>query len=157
MTFFFVLQNTVNAQENTVQSVEYKTTRLPKYKAKSFAYLVRETQQIVPDFGFEEEVEPVYDLILDDSFQKYLSVDTPFENIEYIPIDLSPIDSSFTANYSKKYYLRKEAGEQFADMAWHFWNEFGGDKIWIASAYRSKALQDSMLKNGCSRTRCAQA
>jgi LAS superfamily LD-carboxypeptidase LdcB len=92
----------------------------------------------------------------DDSYEKYLSADTPFENIEYIPSDLLPVNSSFTANYSKRYYLREEAGIQFANMAWNFWHDFDGDKIWLASAYRSKTSQATLIKNGCSRVRCAQ-
>jgi hypothetical protein len=90
--------------------------------------------------------EPVYDYLSDDSFQKYLSVNTPFIDLGYVPADLLPIDSAFTANSSKSYKLRQEAGIQFADMARHFRNDFKGDKLWIASAYRSNDLQEYMLK-----------
>jgi len=93
-----------------------------------------------------EASEPVYDYSTDDSYQRYLSVDTPFSDVNYIPGDLSPIDSAFTANTSKTFKLRQEAGVQFADMARHFRNDFRGDKLWIASAYRSNDLQQYMLK-----------
>ena len=90
--------------------------------------------------------EPVYDYFADDSYQRYLSVNTPFVDVNYTPVDLLPIDSAFTANSSKSFKLRQEAGIQFADMAWHFWNDFKGDKLWVASAYRSNDFQAYMLK-----------
>jgi hypothetical protein len=53
--------------------------------------------------------EPVYDYFSDDSFQRYLSVDTPFIDLNYIPWDLLPVNSSFTANSAKAFRLREEA------------------------------------------------
>jgi len=64
----------------------------------------------------------------------------------YIPVDLVPIDSNFTANEAKKFALRQEAGVQFADLARHFWKEWNGDRLTITSAYRSSAFQNSLLK-----------
>lgn len=81
------------------------------------AIRVAEAEVLVPQ-------EPVYDYFADDSYQKYLSVNTPFLDPSYVPADLLPIDSAFTANSSKSFKLRQEAGLQFADMAWHFWNDF---------------------------------
>ncbi|PJA48411.1 MAG: hypothetical protein CO170_02835 [candidate division SR1 bacterium CG_4_9_14_3_um_filter_40_9] len=120
------------------------------FPSANAAIRVAEAEVAVP-------AEPVYDYSADDSLQKYLSVDTPFIDLNYVPGDLLPIDSAFTANSSKAYKLREEAGIQFADMARHFRNDFKGDKLWIASAYRSNDLQEYMLKKGCSRVRCAQA
>jgi hypothetical protein len=65
-----------------------------------------------------------FDFDSDDSFQKYLNADHPFADTSYVPIDLIPIDSHFTANNSKAFKLRQEAAIYFADMAWHFWNAF---------------------------------
>jgi len=81
---------------------------------------------------------PFRDWQSDNSLTKYLSADTPFNNPDYAPVDLAPIDSSFTANNSQKYSLRSEAAVQFADMAWHFWHDMDGARLWIASAYRGK-------------------
>ena len=53
--------------------------------------------------------------------------------------------------------MRTEAANQFADLARHFRNENNGAKLSITSAYRSAKFQDSMLKNGCSRAKCAKA
>lgn len=122
-----------------------------------------ETQVITPEESIQqqtlqiEKTLPVYDLVSDTSLKKYLSASTPFLNIDYVPSDLQAIDSSFTANNSKKFFLRQEAATKFADMAWHFWNDFKGDKLWISSAYRSNDFQESMLKKWCPRARCALA
>lgn len=88
----------------------------------------------------------VYDFSSDDSLQRYLSADTPFSDVNYAPADLVSIDSAFTANNSKSFQLRQESAIQFADMAWHFRNDFDGDKLWISSAYRSNDFQEYMLK-----------
>ena len=37
----------------------------------------------------------------------------PFVDVDYVPSDLSSIDSAFTANSSKAFKLRQEAGVQF--------------------------------------------
>jgi len=99
----------------------------------------------------------IFDLESDSSLQKYLSSQTPFDDLNYKPSDIAKINSDFTANNSKKFMLRQEAWIQFADMAWNFRNENNGDRFWITSAYRSKWFQDLMIKNGCSRSKCAQA
>jgi LAS superfamily LD-carboxypeptidase LdcB len=70
----------------------------------------------------------------------------PFVDMNYVPSDLMPIDSAFTANSSKSFKLRQEAGTQFADMAWHFRDDFKGDRLLIASAYRSNDFQAYMIK-----------
>jgi hypothetical protein len=80
---------------------------------------------------------PDFDFDSDDSFQKFLHDEHPFTNISYVPTDLLPINSNFTANNAKAFKLREEAGIQFADMARHFRNTFSGDRLYIASAYRS--------------------
>ena len=79
-----------------------------------------------------------FDFESDSSYQKFLQDEHPFDELSYIPNDLLPINSNFTANNSKAFKLREEAGIQFADMAWHFWNAFSGDRLYISSAYRSK-------------------
>ncbi len=111
--------------------------------------------EIVPRFWLENS-DISFDLDRDDSFQKYLNSDYPFHDLSYIPTDLISIDSNFTANDVKKFKLRQEASIEFADMAWHFWNAFSGDRLYIVSAYRSKGLQDYLLKQGCSSIKCAQ-
>lgn len=98
MTVFFVVQNTVRAQND----------------------LIVFSTPIIQ----EEEKTITYDINSDTSLQKYLSANTPFVDTNYIPADLLPINSNFTANTSKAFKLREEAGIQFADMVWHFWNEF---------------------------------
>jgi hypothetical protein len=89
---------------------------------------------------------PEFDFDTDDSLQKFLHDEHPFTDPAYVPADLLPINSNFTANNSKAFKLREEAGIQFADMAWHFWNAFSGDKLFIASAYRGSSFQAFMIR-----------
>lgn len=110
--------------------------------------------EIVPNFGVKNVG---FDFDSDDSFQKYLATDHPFNDSSYIPTDLIPIDSNFTANNSKAFKLRQEASIQFADMAWHFRNAFSGDRLFISSAYRSRGLQDYIVKQWCALIKCAAA
>lgn len=87
-----------------------------------------------------------FDFDSDDSYQRFLTNDRPFKDLDYVPADLAPINSNFTSNDARKFKLRQEAGDMFADMAWHFWNEFKGDRLTIFSAYRSKSYQDGLIK-----------
>jgi len=83
-------------------------------------------------------VGPTFDFDSDDSYQRVLDTTKPFNDINYVPHDLAPINSVFTANNAKRFQLRQEVGDLFADMAWHFRHAFSGDKLYIMSAYRSK-------------------
>jgi hypothetical protein len=53
--------------------------------------------------------ERTYDMVSDDSFEKFLDKEHPFSNILYEPTDLKPIESDFTANDSRSFLLREEA------------------------------------------------
>lgn len=98
-----------------------------------------------------------YDLNSDSSFHKFLDDTHPFENLSYQPIDLIPIPSDFSWNNARSFLLRQEAAEQFADMAWHFWDWSKGKKrLSLTSTYRSYKHQEH-LKKSCSKTRCAKA
>ena len=101
---------------------------------------------VVPSFGQPVVALQTRDFVSDDSFQKYLSESTPFSNLLYEPVDLAPINSDFAANSPKRFKLRQEAGDQFADLSWHFWDQFKGDKLYIISAYRSKSYQDGLVR-----------
>jgi LAS superfamily LD-carboxypeptidase LdcB len=92
------------------------------------------------------DISSSFDFDSDDSYQRFLTNDRPFKDLNYVPSDLAPINSNFTSNDARKFKLRQEAGDMFADMAWHFWNEFRGDRLTIFSAYRSKSYQDGLIK-----------
>ena len=109
---------------------------------------------IVPAFGLEHAVVG-FDFDSDDSFQKYLDTEHPFNDSSYVPIDLIPIDSNFTANNSRAFKLRQEASLAFADMAWHFRDAFSWDRLYISSAYRSRGFQDYLIKQWCALIKCA--
>lgn len=96
----------------------------------------------------------------DSSFQKFLDKEHPFSLLSYEPRDLTVIISDFTYNNSRKYQLRKEAWIQFADMAWHFQNDFNWKKrLSITTAYRSYAVQKYLLESYCidKSWQCAEA
>lgn len=103
------------------------------------------------------ETKPFYDLLTDSSFQRYIGNWQKLDDIHYIPQDLVSIESDFTANSSRRFSLRKEAADQFADLAWHFWHDFDGDRLYITSAYRSASFQTALLNRGCPLSRCAEA
>lgn len=104
-----------------------------------------------------EEPKVSYDFLSDGSQQKYLSAQTPFQDQSYKPFDLLPLVSDFTANDSARFSLRKDAGIWFSDLAWNFWNESDWARLQLVSAYRSSNFQTMLMKNGCSRQRCALA
>lgn len=107
---------------------------------------------------YEEPVDSIkYDTQKDDSFQKYLGNWIYLSNSNYNPSDLTFIDSDFTANNARKFMMRSDAAKHFANMAWFFWNDHKWDRLLITSTYRSAKFQQSLLKNGCSRNRCAEA
>lgn len=135
MLFLALVQNYVRADTTNLDAV-----RIVAVSTTSDIKPILQ-HEIVPSFEGIHESAPDFDFENDDSFQKFLHDDHPFNDKNYIPTDLLPIDSSFTANNSKAFTLREEAGIQFADMARHFRSEFSGDKLYIASAYRSSGLQ----------------
>lgn len=98
----------------------------------------------------EVVMEKVYDTISDDSYQKFLDKEHPFFNINYIPGDLKAIESDFTANNSRLFQLREDAWIAFADMAWHFQNDFQGKRrLSINTAYRSYEVQRYLMWSYC--------
>lgn len=83
------------------------------------------TYEIIPNVTNPlSTVTASYDFDSDDSFQRFLTTSRPFKDINYVPSDLAPINSNFTSNDARKFKLRQKAGDEFADMAWHFRNEF---------------------------------
>lgn len=149
MLFLALVQNYAQASTSSLASLSSLST---VYTADIESPM---QHTIVPNFWLEEQAVS-FDFTSDDSFQKYLHTDHPFTDTSYVPTDLIPIDSNFTANNSRAFKLRQEASIQFADMAWHFRNTFSGDKLYITSAYRSRGFQDYLIRQWCSLIRCAQ-
>lgn len=107
ISFFALVQNYAHA-ENTITTSPTSSSLVNDF-APNFDWFY-----YTANFDFDS----------DDSLQKFLSSDHPFTDASYMPTDLIPIDSNFTANNSKTFKLREEASIQFADMAWHFRNAF---------------------------------
>ena len=102
-----------------------------------------------------EEDENIVDFYSDNSFQKFLD-DNHLLSESYEATDIVKINSDFTTNDSSKFYLRKEAAIQFADMARAFSNAFDFKAhLTINSAWRSQAYQRKLASN-CSAWRCAK-
>lgn len=98
-----------------------------------------------------------YDLNSDSSYEKFLDTMHFFNDRSYTPGDLESIHSDFTFNNARKFKLRKEAWEQFADMARHFWSAFNKKKkISITSTFRSYDFQKKM-NGSCHAHHCAEA
>ncbi len=150
MLFLALFENYARAESADLSSVRI----IPVIATSDIKPIVE--HEIVPSFGLVHESALKFDFEHDDSFQKFLHDEHPFDDDSYVPTDLLPINSNFTANNSKAFKLREEAGIQFADMAWHFRNAFSGDKLRIASAYRSSGLQWYLIKQWCALIRCAK-
>jgi len=135
MLFLALFENYVRAESDNLSSLRI----VPVVATSDIKSIVE--YEIVPSFGLVHQSALKFDFEHDDSFQKFLHDKHPFDDSAYVPTDLLPINSNFTANNSKAFQLREEAGIQFADMAWHFRNAFSGDKLRIVSAYRSSGLQ----------------
>jgi LAS superfamily LD-carboxypeptidase LdcB len=98
-------------------------------------------------------IEP-FDFVSDESYQRFLDDSHAF-SVPYIPNDIVKIHSDFTFNTSTHYQLRKEAAQNFADMARAFAYAFNfTSKLSITSAYRSPTFQKK-LASDCSSARCA--
>jgi hypothetical protein len=63
----------------------------------------------LPSYDNQFKKKSEFDLESDSSIQKYLSKKTPFNNQDYVPEDLTSINSNFTFNDSSKFFLRQEA------------------------------------------------
>ncbi|MFA7298843.1 MAG: D-alanyl-D-alanine carboxypeptidase family protein [Candidatus Absconditabacterales bacterium] len=157
MLFLALVQNYAQAGDTSLPTLVQTQPKAPVRIVAFVDTSVRESTadySVLPNFGFQHS-SPEFDFDTDTSFQKYLNSDHPFDDSTYTPTDLLPIDSNFTANNSKAFKLRAEAGTQFADMARHFRNAFSGDRLYISSAYRSSGLQGYLIKQGCAMIKCA--
>ncbi len=152
MLLLALIQNYANAQTDQLTTITSSAV-VPVVSSADIENTVE--YEVVPSFWLDHSA-PSFDMESDDSFQKYLSDAHPFFDTSYAPTDLLPIDSHFTANTSKNFKLRKEAGIAFADMAWHFRNDFSGDRLYIVSAYRSSWLQWYLIKQWCALFKCAK-
>lgn len=105
---------------------------------------------------YQQETQSFYETLQDNSLQKYLWNGQSLIDPNYVPSDLAPIDSDFTANNARKFLMREVAAKNFADLAWYFWKVHNWDKLVITSTYRSAKFQESLLKKWCSRAKCAE-
>lgn len=119
---------------------------IPRIKNQNFIKL---------NINSEKEHNSWPDFFDDYSFQKFLD-DNHTLSKWYNPDDVVKIESDFTYNNSRNFYLREEAAIAFADMARAFSNAFDFKaKLSINSARRSPEYQKK-LSASCSNWRCAK-
>ena len=113
-------------------------------RTKLYDLLKLKSERNIPKI---EEDENIVDFYSDNSFQKFLD-DNHLLSESYEATDIVKINSDFTTNDSSKFYLRKEAAIQFADMARAFSNAFDFKAhLTINSAWRSQAYQRKLASN----------
>lgn len=106
------------------------------------------------DLWIKEE-QPVFDFYSDTSIQKFLD-DQHWLSSGYDASDIVQIRSDFTTNDPSKFYLREEAADAFAWLAWAFSSAFDYKaRLTINSARRSQGFQRKLLAN-CEPWRCAK-
>lgn len=102
------------------------------------------------------EADKQYDLISDDSLQRYVSRQQSFSDKHYIPSNLVTLDHTHLIIQWKKLQLKKDAADTLYALAGEF-HEIFGKKLVIVSAYRSYSYQKNLKSKGCSDTLCAPA
>jgi D-alanyl-D-alanine carboxypeptidase len=73
-----------------------------------------------------------------------------------VPALLVAVDSAYVIQRSKGMELRPEANAALDDLAKAFYEAFGKN-LYLVSAYRSYALQQSLISAWCGSNRCAKA
>lgn len=104
----------------------------------------------------DEPLDPYFDFSWDDSYQKYVSPDISFQNMEYQPQDLELFWGDFILDSKGGQMLRAEAVKQLQILWEAFYEEFA-QKLVIISAYRSYEYQKGIKQRWCSDLYCAKA
>jgi len=102
----------------------------------------------------KEEYTQTYNFEDDASLQRYIDKSHPLNNIQYVPIDLEPINLEYIINKSSRPYLRWPARKAFESLAKDFYNQFN-KKLYLVSAYRSYQDQQRLINKWCSTSQCA--
>ena len=97
-----------------------------------------------------------YSNLPDDSFQKFVWVNKPFNDVNYEPTDLVPLQWRSHISAQSTHFLRKEAADSLEKMANDFYTKFWANIV-IASAYRSYNYQKNSISENCKKSwRCAR-
>ena len=97
-----------------------------------------------------------YSKLPDDNIQKFVGVNKPFNDVNYEPSDLVPLQGRSHISSQTRHTLRKEAADNLEKMANDFYAKFWKNIV-IASAYRSYSYQKNSISESCKRSgRCAR-
>ena len=97
-----------------------------------------------------------FDYISDESYQKYVDPDIPFENLWYIPPDLRSLSLTYITDTRGDLRLRESAAIQLEMLAEDFYNHFW-EKVVVVSSYRSYERQRQIKVGWCPDHLCAKA
>lgn len=97
-----------------------------------------------------------YSKLPDDNIQKFVGVWQPFDNVNYEPSDLVPLQGRSHISAQARHTFRKEAADNLEKMANAFYEKFWTNIV-IASAYRSYGYQKNSISENCKQSwRCAR-
>ena len=97
-----------------------------------------------------------YSSLPDDNIQKFVGVNKPFNNVNYEPNDLVPLQWRNHISAQAKHTFRKEAADNLENLANAFYEQFWTNIV-IASAYRSYSYQKNSISESCKQSwRCAR-
>ena len=97
-----------------------------------------------------------YSALPDNDIQKFVGVWQPFNNINYEPSDLIPLQWRSHISAQARHTFRKEAADNLEKMANAFYETFWTNIV-IASAYRSYSYQKNSISESCKQSwRCAR-
>jgi D-alanyl-D-alanine carboxypeptidase len=132
-----------------------QTGELDDNPSSNYLFLNETEKKKIDEENKQKEFEESIDLFTDDSIQKFVNSNIPFNNMSYVPKDLVPIASKYISDL--KWWsqtLRNEANIALTELWKAFYEQFN-IKLWIVSAYRSYEYQ-KVLKSGCGDTWCAK-
>ena len=97
-----------------------------------------------------------YSALPDNDIQKFVGVNQPFNNVNYEPSDLVPLQWRSHISAQARHTFREEAANALEKMANAFYEKFWTNIV-VASAYRSYSYQKNSISESCKQSwRCAR-
>ena len=97
-----------------------------------------------------------YSKLPDDNILKFVGVGQPFDNVNYEPSNLVPLQGRSHISAQAIHTLKKEAADNLEKMADDFYETFWTNIV-VASAYRSYSYQKNSISESCKQSwRCAR-
>lgn len=138
---FMFIDQAISRPANTITNLSMKETL-----SSNFSYWNNQNKLTMQEYINIDD---------DNSLYKYVNTQVPLNDIKYIPVMLVPVDSSYVIQRNQWMELRPEANAALDDLAKAFFETFDKN-LYLVSAYRSYALQQSLINAGCGSNRCAK-